>query len=103
MELLNDSNYKQKTAHGNVVVKFSAEWCQPCKVLQPAIDRLQEAWQGKVSIYGVDVDKTSVAGAMSVTGIPCLIFYKSGLAVRRLIGVHDYNRLNLIMTEIYGK
>ncbi|MDQ9813620.1 thioredoxin domain-containing protein, partial [Acinetobacter pittii] len=40
-----------------VIIDFYATWCGPCKALSPYIQRLAEAYEGRVKVLKVDVDK----------------------------------------------
>ena len=39
-----------------VFLKFTAEWCGPCKMIQPRLDELAKEYEGKVIFISVDVD-----------------------------------------------
>lgn len=67
-----------------VLVQFSAEWCGPCRMLGPIIDKLSADNEGKdVKIVKINVDDNSdIASKYGVRGIPCVIVLKDGVEVQ---------------------
>ena len=69
------------------VTKFSASWCQPCKVLAPIFNEVKSA-VGGVSFQDVDVDQSSdLAIQYKVRGVPTIIIEKDGQEVKRIVGM----------------
>ena len=70
------------------VIRFTATWCGPCKVLAPLFQQLSEEFGGKASFRTVDVDQESdFATQNKVSSIPTIIIFKNGKEVQRHIGV----------------
>jgi thioredoxin 1 len=70
-----------------VLVDFWAEWCGPCKMLAPIVEKVAAAHEGQVKFVKLDTDSNqSLAGEYQVQGIPCLILFKGGKAVDRIVG-----------------
>ena len=62
-----------------VVVDFWAEWCAPCKVLGPALERVVEDQEGAVELTKVDVDANQqLAMRFGVQGIPTVVAFRNG-------------------------
>jgi thioredoxin 1 len=71
-----------------VVVDMWAAWCAPCRVLGPIVDRLAEAYEGRVTFAKLDVDQNPVtAGQFNVQSIPSLLFFQNGQLVDRTVGL----------------
>ena len=69
------------------VKRFTSSWCQPCKVLAPIMEQLQQEIP-EASFITIDVDQNKeAAAAASVTSIPTVIFEKDGQQVYRFSGV----------------
>ena len=65
-----------------VVVDFWAEWCPPCKMMEPAVETLAEEFAGKVKIGKLDVDANpEIAIQYNVMGIPTLGLFRDGKLV----------------------
>jgi thioredoxin len=64
--------FKGKTA---VIVDFYANWCGPCRKVAPVMEKLAGEYDGKVTIYKVNVDEEkALASAFQVRSIPTMLF-----------------------------
>ena len=78
-ELINNS-------HELVVVDFFAEWCMPCVILSPVIEELADSMkQVKFTKINID-DNKELAKKYNILSIPCLIVFKGGKEVGRIMG-----------------
>jgi len=75
-----------KNSHKLVIVDFFAEWCMPCLMIAPIIEELAEKFE-EVKFVRINVDDNSeLASRYKILSIPCLVFFKNGKEVDRLIG-----------------
>lgn len=64
--------FKGKTA---VIVDFYADWCGPCRKVAPIMEKLANEYEGKLTIYKVNVDQErELAGAFQISSIPVVLF-----------------------------
>jgi thioredoxin 1 len=57
------------------IVDFYAEWCMPCKMLGPVLEDISGKYEGKMSVFKVDIDKEpEIAGIFGVQSVPSLLF-----------------------------
>lgn len=69
---------------GVSIVDFWAEWCGPCRTLGPHVDALAEEYEGKVSVYKLDVDANPETPAKyHIRGLPTVLIIKNGAVVSR--------------------
>ena len=70
-----------------VLVDFGAEWCHPCRMLDPIVDELAAEWQGKVKVVKLDIDvNAETAIQYGVMGVPTLMVFVQGEAKGRVVG-----------------
>jgi thioredoxin 1 len=70
-----------------VLIDFTAEWCAPCKMLDPLVAELAEEWQGKAKVFQMDADKnTDLLVQWRIMGVPTLALFKDGKIVARMTG-----------------
>jgi len=93
---LSDDTFETEVikSSGIVLVDFGAEWCHPCKQLDPIVDELAEEWQDSVKVGKVDIDaNVNTAMKYGVMGVPTLILFKEGIPVERLTGFLPKKRI----------
>lgn len=67
-----------------VLVDIGADWCGPCLVLGPLLDKLVEEYAGEFLLAKVDADENMrIAGRHGVRGFPTVIAYSHGVEVDR--------------------
>ncbi len=77
-----------------VVVDFGADWCHPCKQLDPVVDELAEEWEGKVKFVKMDADRnTETTMQYQVFGLPTLILFMNGEPLERMQGYQPKHRI----------
>jgi thioredoxin 1 len=93
---LTDQSFEDEVIHAKttVLVDFGAEWCHPCKQLDPIVDELANDWDGKVKIVKVDSDiHVETTMKYGVMGLPTLILFVNGEPKERLSGFQPKNKI----------
>ena len=86
---LTNSNFETeiKKPGAPILVDFWAEWCGPCRMVAPLLEKLAEEYVGKVRIGKVNVDdESSLAAMYGIQSIPTLLLFKGGRVVEQFIG-----------------
>jgi thioredoxin 1 len=89
---VSEQDFEQQVlrAEQPVLVDLAADWCQPCKQLEPILRQLSEELAGKVKFVRVDVDQSPrLARAFQVQSIPMLVLVKDGRPVDQIMGLTD--------------
>jgi len=89
--LSGDAAFKSEVLESDqpVMVDFFAQWCGPCQMAAPIMDRLAGEYSGKAKIIKIDVDEPenrSLAMQYGVMSIPTVIMVKGGEVIARQIG-----------------
>jgi len=86
---LTDGNFESevKKPGSPILVDFWAEWCGPCRMVAPVLEKIADELDGKVRIGKVNVDDESgLAGRYGIQSIPTLLLFKDGKVVDQYIG-----------------
>lgn len=82
-------DFDQRVLHSDTVqlVEFTAEWCPPCKAIVPSLEAIARDYQGKVSVFQVDVDsQQAIAERYGIRAMPTLLLFRDGRVVDQLVG-----------------
>ncbi len=86
--VVTDSTFKETISRNPlVVVDCWADWCQPCKMIAPAVEELAKELKGKVVFGKLDVDSNNaVPMEYGIMSIPTLLIFKGGKQVDAIVG-----------------
>ena len=77
-----------------IIVDFWAEWCGPCKMIEPILNEIADEQAGKVKIGKLNVDENpDLARRFDVMSIPTLIVFQDGQPKTRLVGAKGKGQL----------
>ncbi|XP_023013050.1 thioredoxin, mitochondrial [Leptinotarsa decemlineata] len=101
-----DKDFLEKVENSKepIIVDFFANWCGPCKALEPRLQNVIAQRKGQISLAKVDIDDLGeLAAKYEVSTIPALVVFENGKAKERLIGLQDEDKLNLWIDRILKK
>ena len=83
----NDFEKEVKGSGIPVLVDFWAPWCGPCRIVGPVLEKISSEYKAKLKFSKLNVDDSQeIASEHDVRGIPCMIIFKNGKEVDRIIG-----------------
>ena len=86
------------------VIDFYADWCRPCKMMEPSFAKMAEKYAGKVNFYKINVDyNKDISAAYQVSGIPTLFFCSQDGKLTRISGLLSEDQINANVEMILSK
>ncbi|NCA92079.1 thioredoxin [bacterium] len=92
---ITSENFEQEVLKSDkpVLIDFYANWCGPCKMLSPVIEKLAEELDyAKVGKINVD-EENSLAASFGVMSIPTIVVMKNGKVTNKAVGVQSKDKL----------
>jgi len=102
VENLKSENFKASVLDsGNpVLIDFWAEWCGPCRVYGPVVERAAERYAGKLRVVKVNVeDAPDIAEKYGVSSIPTTLILRNGEEVERIVGAVSDTQLDRTLAK----
>ena len=85
---LDESSFQATVDEGLTLVDFWAEWCGPCRMLAPVLEKVSAQPDLGAKIGKVNVDENqALASRYNIRGIPTMILFKNGQPVDQLVGL----------------
>jgi thioredoxin 1/putative thioredoxin len=86
---VNERDFEQQvmTSELPVLVEFSAEWCGPCKVVEPELVALSHELEGKAKIVKIDIDRSpNLSRQLGVQSVPTFVVFHQGRPAAGRVG-----------------
>jgi len=93
---VNDDTFESKILQSGepVLLDLGAEWCHPCKQLDPIVEELAEEWDGRIKVFTLDIDaNVNTTMQLGVMSVPTLILFMKGQPVERITGYQPKERI----------
>jgi thioredoxin 1 len=77
-----------------VLVDFWAEWCQPCHMVAPVLDKIVEERPGQLKLVKVNIDEQpAIAQRYGIASIPTMVLFKDGEPAAAALGAQPKSAL----------
>ena len=103
---LTDTNFQAEVlqAQQPVLVDFWAEWCGPCRMLGPVMEKIAGVNAGRIIVGKMNVDENpNTPQKYGVQGIPTVIFFKDGEVAKQLVGYQTQDKIQKAIDELFPK
>jgi thioredoxin 1 len=103
---INQQTFKAEVLESTVpvLVDFWAQWCGPCLMLGPVLEKVSAKYSNRLKVVKLNLDENrEIAGDFQILSIPCLIIFRRGAEIGRIIGFMDEKRLSSKIEEIMSK
>jgi thioredoxin len=93
---LTDATFDEEIAGSDapVLVDFWAEWCGPCKLVEPILEEIASEQNGQLRIVKLNIDENlEISRRFEVMSIPTLILFRDGEPQARIIGAKGKQQL----------
>jgi len=90
LKAVTDATFEQDVlkAPGPVLVDFWAPWCGPCLAVAPVIEKVAQAYQGRVDVVKLNVDENPrTAETYGIRSIPTIALFRQGEVVDGVLGM----------------
>jgi len=83
------------------IIDFYADWCGPCKMVEPVLEELAEEYDGKMHIYKIDTDaEQELAAAFGIQSIPSMLFIPMGEKPQMAMGALPKDTIKKAMKDV---
>ena len=103
-KVFTDANFQAEVLQSKqpVMVDFWAEWCGPCRMLGPVVERIAEANVDRLVVGKMNVDQNpGTPGQYGIQGIPTMIFFQNGQAAKQLVGYQSQDKIQKTIDELF--
>jgi len=105
IEEINEQEFNEEVLEAStqklIILDFYADWCPPCKMLHPVLQKISEEFKDKIKILRVDVDKNPfLAQKYNISAIPSIKIFKNKNIVSEFLGFKTYEEVKEIIDSV---
>jgi thioredoxin 1 len=102
--LVDESNFQEVISKNPaMVIDFWAEWCGPCRMVGPIVEKLAQEFEGRITFGKCNTDQNPrIATNFQISAIPTLLFFSRGNLANRVIGAYPEEALRSQITRTFS-
>jgi thioredoxin 1 len=103
LEAFTDANFDREVLKSDlpVLVEFGGDWCRPCRILEPILDKVAVDYAGSLRVGVSDADANGeVATRYEIVSLPTLLVFRGGRVVARVIGAVPRKKLDSVLAQL---
>ena len=101
MTITNDEQLNEAIDNDkSTLILFSADWCGPCKMLKPILEKIEESFSESYNFIKVDIsDVEETTKRFNIKNIPTCVITKAGKEIGRFSGVKTETQIKNFLEE----
>lgn len=97
----NSNEFNEIIKEGVTLVDFYADWCGPCRMLAPVIEKISEEYKDKINVVKVNVDNCrELAIRYGIQSIPTLVVIKDGSVKTGNVGFLSFDEIKEMINAV---
>ena len=95
-------NFKEEVLESTVPVlaDFWAQWCVPCRMVEPILAQMADEYDGKLKVARINVDEAGeLAAEYNIVSIPSILLFDKGKVVKQQVGAVPRQTLEQMVAE----
>ena len=98
---MNQHEFNESLRNGGLVLfDFYTDWCEPCKILDPILENVQQRMGSGLSIHKINSDNNpELAAQYNIKSVPTLMLFRDGKLLWRMAGFDTADKLEKIFRQ----